>query len=131
MHLGATDQDVNINGTTTMFSPTGNQVATGGILALPSNIGDHNRTVLGFAPEGGFNVAVNVTSHIQLTAAYSYLFWNSVVRPNAHVDTTVNTAAVPSDPSFGSTTGPARPTFTFNDESFWMQSLTFGVVVHY
>ncbi len=129
--LGASDQEVDINGTTTLFSPTGNQTTPGGILALPSNIGDHNRTLLCFVPEGGISVGVNLTSHIELTAAYSFLYWNQVVRPNAQVDATVNTNAVPSDSSFGSNTGPGRPAFNFNEESFWMQTITFGLVVHY
>jgi hypothetical protein len=129
--LGATDQTVDISGSTTLISAAGNQVATGGVLALPSNIGNHSRTVLGFVPEGGFTAGVNLCQHIQLTAGYSFLFWNQVVRPSGQLDMTINPNAVPSSQSFGQGPGPARPTFNFNDESYWVHTLTVGLVVHF
>jgi hypothetical protein len=129
--LGATDENVNINGSTTLITPTGSQVAAGGILALPSNIGSHDRTVFGIVPEVGVNVGINVTKHLQLTAGYSFLYWNQVARPSGQIDRGVNPSAVPSDSSFGSGTGPTRPAFGFNDEYLWIHTLSVGVGIHY
>jgi hypothetical protein len=132
--IGVTDQEVDINGSTTLFSPNGPQSAGGGILALPSNIGNHTRTEIGFVPEGGFNFGVKVTPCLRLTAGYSFLYWNAVVRPGAQIDRGVNANQVPTDSSFGSAAsvgGPQRPAFHFNTESYWVNTLTFMLDFHY
>jgi hypothetical protein len=129
--LGATDQDVNIDGTSTLFTPAGNQTATGGILGLPTNIGHYDRVTFGVVPEVGLNFALNVTPHVQLTSGYSFLYWNNVARPGNQIDPNVNVTQVPTANSFGQSTGPARPLFTFQSESYWVQSFNFGVNVHY
>ena len=81
--LGATDQRVDINGTTTLLQGNSVQVAQGGIFALNTNGGTHKQTEFGVVPEFGLNVGVNVGPHVQLVAGYSFLFWNQVVRPGA------------------------------------------------
>jgi hypothetical protein len=129
--LGVTDQEVDINGASALFTPAGAFVAGGGVLALPSNIGQHTRTFLGFVPEGGVTVGVKVTPHLRLTAGYSFLWWNSVVRPGAQIDRVVNPALVPTDNSFGSLTGPARPAFTFHSEEYWIHTLSVGLDLHF
>ena len=43
----------------------------------------------------------------------------------------VNVNLVPSDAAFGTASGPPQPSFSFNQEAFWVQTLNFGVVVHY
>jgi hypothetical protein len=130
--LGVTDEEVDINGSTTLFDPVaGVQSAGGGILAQASNIGQHSRTVLAFVPEGGINVGVNVLPCLRLTAGYSFLFWTNVVRPGAQIDRSVNPTMVPSDNTFGTLTGPPRPAFHFSEESFWMHTLNVGLAFRY
>src|SRR5262249_23233344 len=99
--VGATVERVRINGSTTLISGAGNQVAEGGILALPSNIGDRSRTVFGFVPEAGLNFNIEATNHIRLRFGYSFLFWDKVVRPGRQIDGAVNPGLVPSDLTFG------------------------------
>jgi hypothetical protein len=129
--LGVTDQQVDINGASALFTPGQAFVAGGGILALPSNIGNYNRQVFGFIPEGGFTLGVKVTPCLRLTCGYSFLWWNAVVRPGAQIDRAINPTMVPTDNSFGTLAGPLRPAFHFNDESFWVHTLTFGVDLHF
>jgi hypothetical protein len=129
--LGATDQRVDITGATSLFTETGTQTAPGGVLALPSNIGTHTRTVLGFIAEGGATVGVNLTKHLEMNVGYSFLFWNHVVRPGAQINRNVNPSLVPSDSSFGMVSGPAQPVFGFNEEQFWVHTITIGFEFHY
>lgn len=132
--FGAIDEQVDINGASTLSTPTGNTTTTGGLLALPSNIGHYDRTVFGITPEVGLNVGVNITRHLCLTAGYSFLYWNQVVRPAGQIDRTVNPTQVPTDNSFGGASGmggAARPAFAFNDDYLWLHTLTIGFVVHY
>ena len=84
--LGATEEKVRIAGSTTLNSPAGAQTAVGGILALPSNIGNYQRTVFGVVPETGFTLGVTPVNHVRLTAGYSLLYWNAVARPGDQID---------------------------------------------
>ncbi len=138
--MGVNDQTVNINGSTTLVSPGGNQVTEGGVLALPTNIGNHTKTTFLFVPEFGLNIGVTVTPWMQLTAGYSVLYWSQVVRPGDQIDTTLTRTQIPSDQQFGTTslangttaTGfPSRPIFNFVEDAFWMQNLTVGVNFHF
>jgi hypothetical protein len=130
--IGATDEQVAINGSTTLNDvAAGPQTAGGGILALATNSGLHNRTVIGFVPEAGLNVGVKVLPCLRLTAGYSFLVWNAVVRPGMQIDRAVNSTQVPSDNTFGTLAGPQRPAFSFHDEFYWMHTLTFGLDFHY
>lgn len=130
--LGATYQQTNIAGSTTLVSPLGNQVASGGILALPSTIGTHNRTVFGILPEFGFNVGIHLNPCVQLKLGYSLLLWNHVLRAGNQFDRALNPGQVPGSPTFGGIAmGPSGPIFRFNDEFFWSHAFNLGVEVHY
>src|SRR5207248_826337 len=104
--LGVTDQQVRIEGFTT-FIPGPNatmpmQTSPGGVLAVESNMGEHNRQQFGCLPEFGVNLGVDVTKHLRLRSNYSLVFWDGVVRPGSHIDRRVNGTQVPSDEDFGS-----------------------------
>ena len=129
--LGATVEQSTINGSTTLVSPTGNQTANGGILALPSNIGSHSRAVVGIVPELGLNVGINVTQCVRLNLGYSLLLWNHVVRPGSQLDSNVNGAQAPSSQNFGNVIGPVGPIARFNEEFFWAHTFNIGLEIHY
>jgi hypothetical protein len=130
--LGITTQRVLIGGASTLINPDGTtQTAPGGILALSSNMGEHHRTVFGAVPEAGVNLGVDIFRNVRLKAGYSFLYWNSVVRPGNQIDPVVNPHLVPTDVTYGTSGGPARPAFTFRDQPFWMHSFNMGVEVHY
>jgi hypothetical protein len=130
--LGATQQRVSINGSTTLIDPAGNQTAVGGILALPSNIGTYTRTVLGVVPEAGVSVGVQPINHVRLKFGYSLLYWNAVARPGDQIDPRLNRTAVPGDSTFGQPGGAGpNPIFTFHDQGLRVQNLTAGVEFFY
>ena len=128
---GANQQEVNISGLTTLVTPTGTQSTAGGILALPSNIGDYHRTIFAVVPEAGFTFGADITHWMRATVGYSFLAWNGVVRPGNQIDRNVNVGEVPSDQYFGVATGPAAPLFHFTNELFWVNTLNFGLEFHY
>jgi len=129
--LGVTNQQVSIDGLSSLTSPIANQVVPGGILAQPSNIGHYTRVVFGVVPECGLTFGVNLTRHLRLRGGYSILVWDHVVRPGAQIDPSVNAAQIPLSGSFGTMTGPANPVFHFNDSVFWVQAITCGLEFHY
>jgi hypothetical protein len=129
--IGVTHEELDIRGTTTLVTPGGVRVAEGSILALTSNIGNYDSYVFGIVPEGGINVGANLSNHIRFRAGYSFLFWNSVIRPGDQIDRAVNPGLVPTDQEFGAVAGPARPAPLFRDRSFWVHTLNLGLEVHY
>ncbi len=129
--FGCSNENVQINGITSATIPgSGTTTAQGGILALTSNIGDYSRNVFSIVPECGLNFGVDLTSHIRVTAGYSFLYWSEVARPGAEIDHGVNPTLVPGITS-GVTSGSARPGFTFNESPFWVHTLMCGVEIHY
>ncbi len=130
--VGATDQRTSIDGVSTLSSPTGLQVVQGGILALPSNIGQHNQNVFSVVPEAGVTFGIELTSYLRLVAGYSFLYWSAVARPGAEIDPRINLSQVPTSRFFGTTTaGPAAPLFLGTQTSFWVQALRCGFEFHY
>jgi hypothetical protein len=131
--VGVNQQSVDISGSSLLLGPNGAilAVAPGGILALPSNIGGHNRSVVSVVPEGGFSAGVNITSWLRFLAGYSFLYMNNVVRPTSQVDRVVSSNQVPTDANFGATGGPVRPSFQFHEEGFWVHMFNVGLEFHY
>ncbi len=131
--VGVTQQSVQISGTSLLLGNQGilEAAAPAGILALPSTIGGHNRSVVSVVPEGGFTAGVNLTSWLRFMAGYSFLYWNNVVRPMNHIDRVVSSQQVPTDADFGATGGPLRPTFQFHEDSFWVHMFNIGLEFHY
>jgi hypothetical protein len=130
--LGGSEERTTINGSTTKITPAGNQTVPGGILAVPSNMGNHSRTVMGIVPELGLNLGVELTQHVRLNLGYSLLLWNHVVRPGSQYDRSVNPNQVPGSPTFGAASNaPFSPTYRFNDEFFWTHTFNIGVDIHY
>jgi hypothetical protein len=123
--LGGTHQTVNINGSTRIRDGQG--VATsssGGLLALPSNIGRYERDQFAVVPELGFTLGYNITSQLRVTVGYNFIYWSDVVRPGEIIDRAVNPNLLPDAPT---QTGAARPAFTFAGTDFFAQGLTFGI----
>ena len=68
-----------------------------------------------------------MTSALRVRAGYSFLYWSNVSRAGDAVDLTINSTQLPP----GALVGPARPTFTWNDTSFWAQGINIGAELRY
>ena len=128
--VGQTRQTVEIEGVSGATTAAGPQSAAGGILALPSNMGTHKRTVFGIIPEGGASLVFLVAPGVRLHAGYTATYWNNVVRPGDQIDRRLNTAQVPTDLNFAPGAG-GFPVFEFRDRAVWLQTLNFGVELYY
>jgi hypothetical protein len=129
--LGAMVQSVDISGSLvtddfTNFGAT--QTFPGGYFALPSNIGSYSRSTFAVVPEVGFNVGYRITPAASIFLGYSFLYASNVVRPGNQIDRNVNTtqSTAYTETPTPIAQGPARPSFSFNDSSFWAQSVSLG-----
>ena len=112
--LGGIQQAININGATNVFKPDGSTTHfKGGLLALRSNIGSHERDEFAFVPELGVNIGLRLTRRLKACVGYSFLWVSSVVRAGEQIDPVVNVTQFPILSGNGPLVGPARPAFKF------------------
>jgi hypothetical protein len=126
---GATFQKVEINGSSGSAFPGGATVsAPGGVLALPSNIGTHDRTAFSILPEVGATIGYQVMENLRLFAGYNVMSWTNVARAGEQINRNVNGTFIP-DPTTGTAagTGAPAPTFSHHDSSFWVHGWSLGV----
>jgi hypothetical protein len=126
--LGTMHQVVEINGNTTLNGPGFSQSVPGGLLALSSNSGGFGHYEFAVVPEGSLTLSYQIHEHISLTAGYTFLYANNVVRPGQQIDRTVNASLLPTSETFGQPTlAGARPAFQFQRSDFWAQGITAGI----
>jgi putative beta barrel porin BBP7 len=121
--LGATAQHTTIAGNTNTTQPgQATTTTSGGLLALPSNIGSYNRGAFGFVPQLELKLGYYLTPNLRLTVGYDILYWSQVLRPGAQVNTAINTTQLPPGPQFG----PAAPIYAFHEQGLWVQGISLG-----
>jgi hypothetical protein len=126
MALGNVRQRVVINGETTEFRlGEPGETFVGGLLALPSNIGEYERDVFGVIPEVATNLGFYLTPRLQATVGYTFVYWSRVTRPGNAIDLFVNPDQLP--PPIDPIEGPLFPRFVFSDTDFWAQGLNVGL----
>lgn len=128
--LGNTHQEVHISGSTVFTSPPPASVSVtqpGGLLALPTNIGNYSRDQFTVVPQIGINVGRQLTNHVRVYVGYTSIYWSSVVRPGDQIDPVINTTQLPTPTGPGTLVGPARPAFAFHDSGLWAHGINAGV----
>jgi hypothetical protein len=128
--LGDNHEVVNISGATTVTVPgTAPVNSVGGLLALSSNIGHFTKDKFDAIPEFGARLGYQVTSHVQVFAGYTLLYWGDVARAGNQIDLTVNPTLLPG--SATPPTGAQRPMPLLNQSSFWAQGIDFGLQIRF
>jgi hypothetical protein len=127
--LGVTRQSIDITGSQTINYRDGFQENfTGGLLALPTNIGRYNNNEFTVIPEVNLNVGYRLTDCVLVYAGYSFLYWSRVVRPGDQIDRVVDVTQIPNfAPPGTQPTGIPRPGVPFAQTDFWAQGLNVGV----
>ena len=133
--MGAVNQTVNIDGTTTFSNaPAGlvNGTKNGALLATQTNIGKHTITHFAVVPEVGVTLGYDVTDQLRLFAGYNFLYISSVVRPGEQIDLRSNQTFRPTAANVQPTgNGPRVPAVLFRTNDYWAQGVTFGMLYRY
>lgn len=122
--LGNTRQKLTIDGMTTSVANGVQVTDTGGLLALPSNIGQYTSDKFTILPEFSATLGLYLTQRLSVTMGYTFVYWNHVVRAADAVDLNVNPNLIPptvADP------GPLQPAVVFQDTDFWAQGVNLGL----
>jgi hypothetical protein len=126
--IGSTRSTVTVNGATVVTPPGGTaSTSSGGLLALPTNMGTFEQRNFSMIPELGINAGYNFTSRLKVTAGYTLLYWSRVARPSDQIDTNINPTQLPPGPL----TGNPLPQAKFISSDYWVQGLTLGFDYRY
>lgn len=126
--FGENEQTQKIDGQTVITSPSSAPItATGGILALTSNIGRFHRDEFAVATEEQVKLGYLITPNIHPYIGYNFLYINKVIRPGNEINRNINDNEIPP----ASPGGPAAPLPIFHNSSFWAQGITAGLEVRF
>ncbi len=132
--LGDNVQFLDISGSQRFVSPTGQtQNFTGGLLALPSNIGHFRNNAFSVVPEVGINLGYNITPGIRAFVGYNFLYWTNVIRPGTSIDRSLDVTQIPNFP-VSPTPAPVaglHPAPLFHQVGLWAQGISFGLQFAY
>lgn len=128
MALGNMRSKVAINGFTTSTEPGQSAVVTqGGLMAQPTNIGLYASNDFAVAPELGATLSYRVSSRIELSTGYTFIYFSRVARPGDQIDRNLNLTQLGGAPLVGT----SLPEFRFVKTDFWAQGLNFGAKLNF
>lgn len=126
--FGATHQRVSINGGQVITRPNGQvNTYTGGLLALPSNIGTEDRDRFAILPEIGLNVGATLFGSLRLYVGYSFLYWSNFAWPGQQIDPRLDVRQIPNFDANAPASAQVVPRNPFARSDFWAQGLNLGL----
>jgi hypothetical protein len=131
--IGVTTQHVEITGVTSSLIPGGNAVTSaGGLLALPTNMGERERQRISIVPEVGVTLGYQVTNNVRVFGGFNWLYWTNTLRAGEQLNRNVNATYI-ADPTTGVAApfGAPAPTFHFRDEHFYAYGCSVGLEFRY
>jgi len=126
--LGNMNHDISTQGETVSAQPNVAAVTVpGGLLVQRSNLGTFEDNGFAVMPEVSTNLGYQINPYIDLTVGYTFMYWSRVVRPGDTIDRVVDLRQQGGNlPDV-----QQRPAIQFNDTSYWLQGLTFGMNFRY
>ncbi|HEY1599957.1 MAG TPA: BBP7 family outer membrane beta-barrel protein [Pirellulales bacterium] len=123
--FGGTNERVTINGQTSDTAPGGlsKNVTSGGLLAMPTNIGTYSHSVFSLVPQMELKIGYNLSPAWRVTIGYDVIYWSRVVRPAQQADLYVN----PTQGNNGTLKGTPGPLFKFQETDLWVQGISTGL----
>jgi hypothetical protein len=132
--LGATTEDLNIAGSQVRTLPSGTQItSTGGLLALPSNIGNQSLTKFAQVPEADFKLSCPLGCHVTLSTGFSALYWSRILRPTQQIDRDLDISQIPNFPPgvLAVPTSLGVPAAPLHQSDLVLLGISFGVEVNW
>jgi hypothetical protein len=126
--LGGTAEQVSINGRSSLKEPgSGTDHFNGGLLALPSNIGQYQHGSFTVAPQLELKLAYLLTPSLRVTLGYDLIYWSRVVRAGDQVSLNVNPSQAGGQPLVGQ----AGPLYSLRETDLLLQGISTGIEWRY
>lgn len=134
--LGNIHRTVNVDGATARTTPPpGSTTATdpGGLLALPSNMGQQTANDFAALPEFGIHATYRWSDCLSFRFGYSLVMLTDVARTGEQIDSVVDSSQLPGGSPQAQNPGApgaVRPaSLVDNVTDFWVQGISLGVVL--
>jgi hypothetical protein len=124
--VGTNRTRLKIDGSTLVTVPgAGQSLNAGGLLALPSNIGELNESTFAMVPELGLTLGYCLTPRLRATVGYNLIYWPGVLRAAEQINLDID----PSQLLLGGGLGGdgTRPVLAMDTNDVWVHGLTAGL----
>jgi hypothetical protein len=126
--LGTNHETIHIVGAQVRVPLGGQEILSpGGLLALPSNSGSFTKDQFAVLPEINGNWIIPVTDNLKFKFGYTFLYWDTVVRPADQIDRIVNISQIPNVGAVGFPLTIRRPSVPFLQSHFYAQGFNVGL----
>jgi len=124
--VGASTQNLNIDGLTTLQTASGTTAVAPGLLSASTGSITVKETKLSYAPEVRIRASYQLTSRISATVGYEYLYISDIARLGSNIPTRLNPINAPSSQNY-LTTGTKATFGNLSQTDFWLHGLTVGL----
>jgi Putative beta barrel porin-7 (BBP7) len=123
---------VDVTGYSSLTTST-NLVSTqaGGLFNLPQDLGRHHKDRLAILPEGNINIGYQLTNWMKVTAGYTFLYANTVVRPTTSSTPVLNPSLIPVSPTYSGLPGTFIPRDVLKSTDFHLQGFNAGLQISF
>ncbi len=128
--FGVTDENLNVVGNQVRtFADGTTAVSTGGLFALPSNIGHFHRDKFTLIPELDLKFGYVITDYLTLTTGFSTIFWDGFLRAGKQIDRQIDISQIPNFPAGAAATptGLGSPGVPLSQNDLWVMGLSIGL----
>lgn len=132
--IGTNSEDLKIAGGQVRMLTNGTRIFTpAGLLALPSNIGNHQTNKFAQVPELDFKLSAPVSRWVTLSTGFTCLYWTRVIRPTGQIDRALDISQIPNFPPGASATptGLGQPGVPFKQSDLWLLGFSLGLEVNW
>ncbi len=123
--LGATRQELDVRGQTTVTTGGVPVTTNGGFYAQSTNSGSWHRNRFSLVPSLKCALGYEVRNGWRLSVAYNLMYWTNVLRAAEQIDSTINPNLFP--PSIATATDPNRPAVLFKESDYLAHGISFGI----
>ena len=122
--LGATRQELDVRGQTSVMSGGTTTLTSGGFYAQSTNSGSWHRDRFSLVPSLECAIGYELQRGWRFSVAYNLMYWTNVMRAAEQIDSTINPNLFP--PSVATAADPARPARLFKEADYLAHGLSIG-----
>lgn len=123
--IGATRQELDVSGLTTITTAAGSSTTTaGGFLAQSTNSGSWDDTKFSLVPSLEFKLGMEAGHGWRFAVGYDFMYWTNVLRASEQIDTVIHPDLFP--PAVAPTSA-SRPGVLLNESDYFAHGISVSI----